>query len=94
MHIVVFDSSEGVRFTLESERAKVNRIDCRFCQKCTKFHELSAFMKDKRACIASLNKLAKIRSKTTTKKGIDGQNLKELRASSKRENENERSSSA
>ena len=53
---------------LKAERAKLNGIDCRFCQKCTKFHELSAFMKDKRACIASLNKLAKIRSKTTTKK--------------------------
>ena len=61
---------------LKAERAKVNGIDCRFCQKCTKFHELSAFMKDKRACIASLNKLAKIRSKTTTKKASMDKNSK------------------
>ena len=79
---------------LKAERAKLNGIDCRVLSKVHQFHDLSAFMKDKRACIASLNKLAKIRSKTTTKKASMDKTSKNSEQVVNAKNENERSSSA
>ena len=43
---------------LKAEEVLFNGETCRFCQKCTKFHNVNAFENNRRACLRSLNRLA------------------------------------
>ena len=43
---------------LKADEVLFNGETCRFCQKCTKFHNVNAFENNRRACLRSLNRLA------------------------------------
>ena len=45
-------------FHLKADEVMFNNELCRFCQKCTKFHNVGNFEEGRRACLRSLNRLA------------------------------------
>ena len=54
--------SKVCSFHLKANAVEYGNESCRFCQKCTKFHPLTAFEENRRACKASLTRLSNSRA--------------------------------